>query len=158
MKNRIEQYIEDSISLVANQIKLARINLVKEFSGNLEPIYGDAQILQQVFVNLILNAVEILSRKGTITVKTYKSREEDYVVVEIEDDGPGIPEHILPRIFDPFFTTKSTRKGTGLGLSVSKNILTKLGGYITVENNPGKGASFKVFLPTANVPSTISSH
>ncbi len=155
---KLNEVVEDSISLVANQIKLAKINLVKELSGNLEPIYGDAQILQQVFVNLILNAVEILSRKGTIIVRTYKSREEDYLVVEIEDDGPGIPEHILPRIFEPFFTTKSTRRGTGLGLSVSRGIVTKLGGYITVESDPGKGASFKVFLPTTNVPSTISSH
>ena len=115
-------------------------------------------MLQQVFINLILNAVEVLPKKGTITINTYKSKEEDYEVVEISDNGPGIPEHILPRIFDPFFTTKSKRKGTGLGLSVSKGIINKLGGYIKAESEQGSGASFKIFLPTTNIPSNISSH
>ena len=115
-------------------------------------------MLKQVFINLILNAIEILPKKGEISVSTFKSKEEDYVVVEVKDNGPGIPEHVLPRIFDPFFTTKSKRKGTGLGLSVSKGILSKLGGYIKAESKAGEGASFKVYLPTTNVPSNISSH
>jgi two-component system NtrC family sensor kinase len=154
----LNEILEDSIRLVANQLKLSQISLIKNFAENLAPIYGGAQMLQQVFINLILNAVEILPKKGIITISTYKSKEEDYEVVEINDNGPGIPEHLLPRIFDPFFTTKSKRKGTGLGLSVSKGIVNKLGGYITAENNQGSGASFKVFLPTTNIPSNISFH
>lgn len=149
--------VRDSINLVANQIRLSQINLVTNFAQNLSPVYGDAHMLQQVFVNLILNAVEVLAKKGVITISTYKSKEEDFVVVEVKDNGPGIPEHILPRIFDPFFTTKSTKRGTGLGLSVSKGIISKLGGYITVDTKPGEGASFKVFLPESDVPSDISS-
>jgi two-component system NtrC family sensor kinase len=154
----LNEIVEDSIKLVANQIKLSQIILEKNFNANLAPIYGSVQMLQQVFINLILNAVEILPKKGIITISTYKSKEEDYEVVEINDNGPGIPEHLLPRIFDPFFTTKSKRKGTGLGLSVSKGIVNKLGGYITAENKQGSGASFKVFLPTTNIPSNISFH
>lgn len=154
----LNKIVEDSINLVANQIKLSQINLVKDLSPNLFPIYGDAQMLQQVFVNLILNAVDILPRKGKIFINTYKSREEDYVVVEVKDNGPGITEHILPRVFEPFFTTKSIKKGTGLGLSVSKGIVNKLGGYIKAESKPGEGASFKVFLPATNVPLADSSN
>jgi two-component system NtrC family sensor kinase len=154
---QLNEIVEDSIKLVANQIKLSQITLIRNFATNLAPIYGGAQMLQQVFINLILNAVEILPKKGMITISTYKSKEKDYVVVEITDNGPGISEHFLPRIFDPFFTTKSIRKGTGLGLSVSKGIVNKLGGYITAENKQGNGASFKVFLPTTNIPSNISS-
>ena len=154
----LNEIVEGSVKLVANQIKLSQITLIKNFATNLAPIYGSVQMLQQVFINLILNSVEILPKKGTITISTYKSKEEDYEVVEISDNGPGIPEHILPRIFDPFFTTKSKRKGTGLGLSVSKGIINKLGGYIKAESEQGNGASFKVFLPTTNIPSTISSH
>ena len=154
----LNEILEDSIKLVANQIKLSQITLIKNFATNLAPIYGSVQMLQQVFINLILNAVEILPKKGEIIISTYKSKEKDYVVAEIKDNGPGIPEHILPRIFDPFFTTKSTKKGTGLGLSVSKGIINKLGGNITAVSKQGSGATFKVFLPTTNIPSTISSH
>jgi two-component system NtrC family sensor kinase len=154
----LNEILEDSIKLVANQIKLSQITLIKNFATNLAPIYGSVQMLQQVFINLILNAVEILPKKGEIIISTYKSKEKDYLVAEIKDNGPGIPEHILPRIFDPFFTTKSTKKGTGLGLSVSKGIINKLGGNITAVSKQGSGATFKVFLPTTNIPSTISSH
>jgi len=148
--------VNDSINLVANQLKLSQINLVTDFAQNLPHIYGDAHMLQQVFINLILNAIDVLPKKGIITISTFRSKEEDYVVTEVKDNGPGIPEHILPRIFEPFFTTKSTKRGTGLGLSVSKGIVSKLGGYITVESKPGKGASFQVFLTTSIVPSEIS--
>jgi len=152
----LNEILQNSINLVANQIKLSQLNLTTNFEQNLSLIYGDAHMLQQVFINLILNAVDVLPKKGMITINTFKSK-EDFVVVEIKDNGPGIPEHILPRIFEPFFTTKPIRKGTGLGLSVSRGIVTKVGGYITVESKLGEGASFKVFLPTTNVPYEISS-
>jgi signal transduction histidine kinase len=153
----LNEIVEDAIKLVANQIKLSQINLVKNLAANLAPIYGDARMLQQVFINLILNAVEVLPKKGKILINTFKSKQEDYVVVEINDNGPGIAEHILPRVFEPFFSTKSLKKGTGLGLSVSKGIVDKLGGYIKAESKPGEGASFKVFLPVTNIPLAASS-
>jgi two-component system NtrC family sensor kinase len=107
---------------------------------------------------LILNAVKILCRKRTIVVRTYKSRGEENVVIEVEYDAPGITEHILPKIFVPFFITKSARKDTGFGLFVFRGIVTKLGGYISVETISGKGECNKEFLPTEKVTSAISSH
>ena len=126
---KVNEIVQDSIRLVLNQIKLSKINLVTNFTENLSPIHGDIQMLGQIFINIILNAVDVLPENGTITITTYNSEHEDYVAVEIKDNGPGIPEHILPRIFDPFFTTKPIRKGTGLGLSVSRGMVSKLGGY-----------------------------
>ena len=152
----LNEILEDSIRLVANQVKLSKISLVRNFSKNISPIHSDTQMLQQVFVNLILNAIDALHEKGTITVSTFKNKEEDFITAEIRDNGPGIPEHILERIFEPFFTTKSLRKGTGLGLSVSRGILRSIGGYITVESKPNEGAAFKVILPTTNIPSDFN--
>ena len=152
----LNEILEDSIRLVANQLRLSKLNLIKNFSENLSPIHSDVRMLQQVFVNIILNAVDALQEKGTITVSTFKNKVDNYITAEIKDNGPGIPEHILERIFEPFFTTKPIRKGTGLGLSVSRGILRSMGGYITVESNLGEGAAFKVFLPTTNIPSEIN--
>jgi signal transduction histidine kinase len=76
--------------------------------------------------------------------------------VDVQDNGSGIPAHLLPRIFDPFFTTKPTGKGTGLGLSVSQGILRTLGGYIRVRSKVGEGATFTVVLPFTQVPAAVS--
>ena len=149
----LNEILEDSIRLVANQVRISKINLIRNFSVNISPIHGDTQMLQQVFVNLILNAVDAIKEKGIITISTYKNKDEKFITAEIKDNGPGIPEHILERIFEPFFTTKSIRKGTGLGLSVSRGILRSMGGYITVESKPNEGAAFKVIIPTTNIPS-----
>ena len=154
----LNEILENSIRLVANQLRLSKLNLTKNFSENLSPIHADAQMLQQVFVNLILNAVDALHEKGTITISTFKSKEDNYITAEIKDNGPGIPEYILSRIFEPFFTTKSLRKGTGLGLSVSRGILRSIGGYITVKSKPGEGAAFQVILPTTNIPSELNQY
>ena len=101
----------------------------------------------------VRNAVDAIKERGIITISTYKNKDEKFITAEIKDNGPGIPEHILERIFEPFFTTKSIRKGTGLGLSVSRGILRSMGGYITVESKPNEGATFKVIIPTTNIPS-----
>jgi signal transduction histidine kinase len=152
---RIDAIIEDSIRLVANQVKLARLQLETDFPKNLPLVHGDEQMLKQVFVNLILNAVDVLPPKGRIFVSITKEVEDNFLAVEVRDNGPGIPEHILERIFDPFFTTKTKGKGTGLGLSVSQGIVRKLGGNIRVTSKVGVGTTFTVLLPTTNVPSHI---
>jgi signal transduction histidine kinase len=154
----LKQIVEDSISLVANQIKIAKLRLKTDFAESLPVIHGDEQILKQVFVNLILNAVEALPPKGNLLISTHMSREKGYVAVDVKDDGPGIPSHILPRVFDPFFTTKKTGKGTGLGLSVSRNIIAKLGGEISVTSAPGSGTTFTVLLPVTDRPSDFHSN
>jgi signal transduction histidine kinase len=154
---QIEKILDDTIRLVVNQAKMAKVKIEKEFQGPLPPVHGDAQMLHQVFVNLILNAVDALPPHGTVRVSTFKTKEDGYVVVEVRDNGPGIPEHILPRIFDPFFTTKANGKGTGLGLSVSRGMVRKLGGYVLAESKAGEGTVFSVFLPATVVPSKYSS-
>ena len=153
----LESLLENSIRLVHNRVKLAKIDLQTKLISDLPPVHGDEQALQQVFINLILNAVDALPPKGKITITALKSRQAGFIEIKVADNGPGIPEHIQPRIFDPFFTTKVKEKGTGLGLSVSQGIVHRLGGTITVESLNERGTTFIVLLPTTEVPSTVSS-
>ena len=146
------ELVEKSVGLVSNQVKMAKVRLNLSVAKGLPPIHGDSQLLSQVFVNLILNAVDALPERGQIDVSVRKDVEKGYLGVVVADDGPGIPEHVRPRIFEPFFTTKKEGKGTGLGLSVSRGIVRKLGGTIRVESEPGKGTAFTVLLPTTDIP------
>lgn len=149
--------VEDSVRLVSNQVKFAKVDLQLYCETDLPRTHGDDQKLKQVFVNLILNAVDVLPPGGKIQIHVRKDKIPGYVLVEIQDNGPGIPEHIQGRIFEPFFTTKAKAKGTGLGLSVSQGIIKKLGGYINLSSTPGKGTTFTVSLPTTESPSEIMS-
>ena len=108
-------------------------------------IASDQSQLQQVFMNLINNAIDAIGSNGTIDIAT--QLDKDYINVTIRDDGPGITEAIQKKIFDPFFTTKQNGKGTGLGLSISYSIIEKMDGHITVESSIGKGTTFVVSLP-----------
>ena len=153
----MDRIVEDSSRLVANQVKFAKVELKVTCEPNLPRIHGDEQKLKQVFVNLILNAVDVLPPGGQIHVNVGKDKMPGYVLVTVSDNGPGIPEHIQGRIFEPFFTTKGQGKGTGLGLSVSRGIIKKLGGYIHLTSSPGQGATFTVSLPTTDSPSEIMS-
>ncbi|MBF0103526.1 MAG: HAMP domain-containing protein [Desulfobacterales bacterium] len=151
----MEQILENAITLISNQLKMSKINLVREFSKDIPSVHGDQQTLEQVFINLILNAVDSLPQKGTITIGIHKT-EYGFVAVDVKDNGIGIPEHILSRVFEPFFTTKGKGKGTGLGLSVSQGIIKKHGGDIQVTSRIGEGTMFTVLLPITEVPSHIS--
>ena len=103
--------------------------------------------LQQVFLNLINNALDAMEKEGGIlNITTHL--EGDYLVVEVSDTGPGIPEPNRQRIFDPFFTTKPVGKGTGLGLSICYGIIKKMGGEINVNSALGRGTTFTIKLPT----------
>ena len=154
---KIEKIVNDSVRLVANQVKLAKVILELDFDKKLPNIHGDEQMLKQVFVNLILNAVDALPPGGIVRISIRKNRIPNFVAVEVKDNGSGIPEYIQSRIFEPFFTTKGQGKGTGLGLSVSKGIIRKLGGYIHLESSSGKGTTFTVSLPVTDSPSDIMS-
>ena len=103
--------------------------------------------LNQVWTNIIENAIDAMQGEGELRVRTF--REDHYVVVEIGDNGPGIPSEIRPYIFDPFFTTKGVGEGTGLGLSTVQTIVRKLGGNIQVTSKPGD-TRFQVWLPWAD--------
>ncbi len=136
--------IDNTLVILKNKIKEG-IEVKKEYSGDLPEITAYGSELNQVWTNLLDNAADALDGKGVITIRTLS--DEQYVTVEIQDNGPGIPKEIQSRIFDPFFTTKDLGKGTGLGLSTSYGIIVeKHKGILTVESKPGK-TSFKVQLP-----------
>lgn len=98
-------------------------------------------------LNLINNALDAMEKKGS-RLNISSHQEEDHMVIEVADDGPGIPEANITRIFDPFFTTKPVGKGTGLGLAICYGIIKKMGGNIEVRSVLGKGSTFTVVLPT----------
>lgn len=127
----------------------AKIDIVKDFDGNIPNTMADPLQLQQVFTNIFLNSAEALRDGGTITVKTSYDAGAGDIKVEISDNGAGIDEKILNKIFDPFFTTKS--KGTGLGLAITKRIVERHGGEISVGNRPGGGVIFHISLPVKQV-------
>ena len=153
---KLDHLLEETIRLASNQIKLSGIKISFQSTENLPRIHGDTQQLEQVFLNLILNAIDASPKGGKIQVLVLPAAEPNYLAVKIIDFGTGIPEHILPSVFDPFFTTKSKGRGTGLGLSVSQGIVAKHGGRIRVSSTEGAGATFTVTLPVTTIPSIVS--
>jgi PAS domain S-box-containing protein len=136
----------ERVLVLTNHIFMAHhIRLEKHLSSDLPLLMVDRHMLEQVFMNLILNAVQAIRGGGSITIRTHVS--EERCAIQVEDTGSGIPTSVLPRIFDPFFTTKGTGEGTGLGLSVSLGIIERHGGTIQVESEVGKGSIFTVWLP-----------
>jgi two-component system NtrC family sensor kinase len=141
----INQSLEQIIGLLGKQALFHDIQIIKEIDPLLTPIVADPGQLNQVFINLMTNAVDAMNGKGTLTVRTYSIPEEGKIGVEIADTGCGIPAENLPRIFDPFFTTKD--KGTGLGLSTVYGIIGEHGGSIEVRSKTGQGTAFILRLP-----------
>jgi two-component system NtrC family sensor kinase len=141
----VNQVLEQTIDILANHASINDIEIHKNFAERLPVIASDQAQLQQVFMNLINNAIDAIGKDGTIDVRT--QLDKGWIRVIIEDDGPGIPEPVQKKIFDPFFTTKPNGKGTGLGLSISYTIIEKMGGRITVDSTLGKGTIFTVSLP-----------
>ena len=141
------ELVEETIQLAHNQIKLSNVKIETDFAAELPLISGDRQQLKQVFLNIILNALDAMPETGTLTVSTSLGKSGEFVIVRFSDTGMGIPELIRNSIFDPFFSTKKRGKGTGLGLSVSLGIIQKHGGEIRVKSQPGNGAAFTITLP-----------
>jgi len=141
----INQLIEDSLALLNNHLQSNNIKVESRYDLSLPPVYGNMGKLQQVFVNLFLNARDAMPSGGELAVQT--GMLESMVVVDISDTGSGITEENIRRIFDPFFTTKSVGKGTGLGLAVSYGIVQEHGGGIFVDSSSGRGTHFRVKLP-----------
>jgi signal transduction histidine kinase len=121
------------------------IKVVNDLSDNIPDVMIDENKMSQVFMNIIINALQSMNGGGTLTIKT--EVDNGFCVVSIKDTGGGIPSEIMPNIFDPFFTTKSVGEGTGLGLSVSKGIVEQHGGIIEAESAVGVGTIFKIKLP-----------
>ena len=151
----LEKLLKDTIRLAENQIRMSGIKIELQVTENLPSIHGDGQKLQQVFLNLILNAVDASTKGSIIQIIALPHEKADNVAVKIVDYGQGIPKHVLTSIFDPFFTTKAKGKGTGLGLSVSQGIVAKHGGKILVSSNEGSGSIFTVVLPVTTFPKSM---
>ena len=142
----IHTLLERTIGLVEKQAPFQNIQIIKEFKMDLPMLYLDGDQIQQIFMNIILNAGDAMARGGgTLTIKT-ESR-DGMAEVSFKDTGPGISKEHLSKLFDPFFTTKETGKGTGLGLAISYGIVQSHGGDIKVESEEKKGAIFRIRLP-----------
>jgi PAS domain S-box-containing protein len=145
----VNSLIERVLALTNYAFEHGHVRLCRELSDDLPSLMADRHMIEQVLMNLILNAVQAIRGEGTVTVRSRK--EEGHCVIEIEDTGCGIPGDVLHKIFDPFFTTKGQGEGTGLGLSVSLGIVQRHGGDIQVRSQVGKGTLFSVRLPALHV-------
>jgi signal transduction histidine kinase len=135
------------LDLQAYQLERSGIRVETDL-GPCPPVWADENQLQQVLLNLVLNAMQAMAKKPGERRLTVRVRvDEPHAVIEVLDTGPGIPPEALPRIFDPFFTTKSAGEGSGLGLSVSRGIIRDHQGRLRAESRPEGGASFIVELP-----------
>ena len=143
----LNEVIAETLSLVAHPLRNARVQVIQTLDTELPPILGSSNRLQQVFLNLFMNAKDAMPSGGILEVRT--AAMNGYVEVEVTDTGLGIPRENLHRIFDPFFTTKATGRGTGLGLSVSYGIIKEHAAKIEVQSTPGTGTSFRLEFPTA---------
>lgn len=142
------EIVRSTIALVKNQIAIAGTRLDVKIADDLPPVSGDIRSLQQVFMNLVLNAVQAMPDGGAL--KIIVTREEpDFIRFDVRDSGMGIKPETIQHIFEPFFTTKGVGHGTGLGLAVSYSIVKRHGGRIEVKSEPNRGTDFSVFLPAS---------
>jgi signal transduction histidine kinase len=151
----VNTIVEETLALRSYEQRVTNIAVIPALAAGLPQVFADPHQLQQVLLNLVINAEQAMLSAhghGTLVVRTWHSGENDSVVLEVNDDGPGIPEEARTKIFDPFFTTKEVGKGTGLGLTVAYAIVQEHGGrlWIGAEREGGSGASFFVELPTGN--------
>ncbi len=149
----LHQVLERTLDLMELQLSDSNVNVLREFMDELPLVEADPDLMQQVFLNLCLNAVQAMPEGGTLSISTgvrrYRTR-RSLVDVSIKDTGVGIPRDLMEKIFDPFFTTRSM--GTGLGLPISVQIVRDSGGVVTAKNNPGGGATLRVSLPLPAEP------
>lgn len=144
----INAVVEAALQIVDHQLSVNNVKISKEFASDLPSCEASANQLQQAIINFAINAQQAMgSDGGNLIVRTHSATGGE-VVIEIEDDGPGIPDDVKAKIFEPFFTTKPAGQGTGLGLSVTYGIIKDHGGDIGIEDVPGGGTRFVVSLPT----------
>jgi len=143
----LRDILEESLSMVTEEILSGRIQLVKEYGEEIPKILGDSHQLKQTFFNLINNACQAMKEKGTLflRVHSFSKNGSSYAKVEVEDTGRGVDPENLHHIFNPFYSTKESR--LGLGLPIVHRIITSHRGQIEVDNHPGKGVNFIITLP-----------
>ena len=140
--------IEAALSLLEHQLLFRNISIERNFDANIPDIFVDPWQLEQVFINIILNASQSIAGAGSIKIRTGITADKRFALAEFTDSGCGMPKETLSRIFDPFFTTKEDG-GTGLGLSVSYGIINNHGGEINVTSKVGSGTTMSIKLPLA---------
>jgi two-component system NtrC family sensor kinase len=147
----LNSVVRETLALRAYEQRLTNIDVIEAFSAGLPQVFADPHQMQQVLLNLVINAEQAMlgaNGRGTLIVRTWHDVDRETVVLEVSDDGPGVPQDVQPKIFDPFFTTKEVGQGTGLGLTVAYAIVQEHGGRIDVVSGSGAGATFSVQLPT----------
>ncbi len=142
----IKDVIDKTLDLIKNQIMIVGVKLERIIPDKIPPIRGNLHNLEQVFLNLFLNAIQAMPNGGKITVEV-RETENGYVAVDVSDTGVGIKPEDLEKIFDPFYTTKPAGRGTGLGLSIVYGIIKKHGGYVEVKSEVNGGTTFTIYLP-----------
>ncbi len=150
----VNKVVRETLALRAYEQRVTNITILDALASGLPMIFADGHQLQQVLLNLVINAEQAMlsaNGRGVLVVRSWFDPEHEAVTLEINDDGPGIPTELQPKIFDPFFTTKEVGKGTGLGLTVAYAIVQEHGGRIRLESSPNRGASFFVELPVTGV-------
>jgi signal transduction histidine kinase len=150
----VNQLLETTLDLLDYQVQRQGVSVKRRLEADLPFLKADADLLQQVVVNLLLNSLQSMPEGGTLQISTSQRRivreglefgAQDYVVISVEDTGVGMDEGTMRNLFTPFFTTKE--KGTGLGLTITHRIVQEHGGWIDVKSNVGKGSVFTVYLP-----------
>jgi signal transduction histidine kinase/ActR/RegA family two-component response regulator len=151
----LNQVVAEAVELLAYELRTDNVEVRLDVAGDLPPLWADAHQLHQVLVNIVANAHQAMRHGAaprTLAITTRSDAAGQRVHLEIADSGPGIPAEIRARIFEPFFTTKPAGQGTGLGLSLCRGIVEEHGGALTVESEPGRGATFTVTLPVVPRP------
>jgi signal transduction histidine kinase len=148
----LNKALQETLSLVSRHASFFNIEVVKRLAEDVPEVLGDKGQIQQVFMNVLVNAAQAMEERGTLTLTTRRSSCSAFAEVLISDTGHGIPADKLNQIFDPFFTTKESGQGTGLGLSIAYGIIARHGGSISVESEVAKGTTFTVRLPAAAIP------
>ncbi|MGB8334749.1 MAG: ATP-binding protein [Desulfobacterales bacterium] len=144
---QVNSLVEHGLNLIRDQELFLNITVVKEMSEEMMLIHTDKNQLSQVIINLVMNAVDAMEKKGTLTFRTYRKKPLKRVYIEVSDTGCGVAKENLSKIFDPFFTTKKIGEGTGLGLSTSYGIIKKNGGQISIKETSPMGTTFLIELP-----------
>ena len=150
----LNEIIRETLNLRAYEQRITNITVIPALAAGLPAVFADGHQVKQVLLNLLMNAEQAMlgaNGRGTIVIRTWHDSAKQMVVMEVNDDGPGVAEDVKGKIFDPFFTTKEVGKGTGLGLTVAYAIVQEHGGRIRLESRPGAGASFFVEFPMSPV-------